>query len=682
MRIIAGDYGKDARYVPDDKAVGGYKLVLADFAPPIVGSATLALSFVKSARPETVLTYNDFTFADVSAQHDAGDSNISFAPFVPISDERPTMYLGFELPAALTAFPNRPVSFFARAADTRYGERTIPIWPTRTMAAGAPGTTVTHHFTITNPESGPVRVAVAPVGTSWQPPPAAPSTLDLAAGESKDVDVAVTVPADAPIGTRDAGLLAVLLSTSPTRFDVASFVTVAGALPDEGEPVTLVWESSNGDVWSPLTVQESTDSLSRPGTVEFLPPSEFSARADFGLSPRYWIRVRWDKGDYDVDPRLVRLLLNTTMAAQTVTLRNDVLGSSDGSKKLRFKSTRAPILPGQRLDVREPELPAAAERDALEAEEGDDAITVVLDPRGRTKDIFVRWHEVPDFYASRSRDRHYVVDRLSGEVGFGDGLNGLVPPIGIGNVRLSFYQTGGGRNGNRAAGTIVQLKTTNSEPASGGADAEPLDSVLDRVPREVRHGGRAVTVEDYEDLARVASPEVARAKCVPLANLAADPLSEQPPTRGDVSLIVVPRSTDAKPLPSLELIRRVEDSVQAASVPTITLGVVGPLYVRVDVKAEVGVVSLEGATAVLADIQQRVASFLHPLTGGTDGTGWDFGRRPHESDFYALIESVPGVDHIRSLDVVEVEDLPGVTLTGRFLVYSGTPDVTAVFEEA
>lgn len=691
VRIIAGDYGKDAHYVPNtnpDK--GGFDLVLADFAPPIVGAATASVSFTKAAGPDTVLTYNDFTFADVSAKHDTGDPSVSFAPFVPMADERPTMYLGFELPAALTAFPNRPVSFFVRAADIRYAQRTVPIWPTRTIGAGMPGTVVTHQFTITNPESGAVRVVVAPVGTTWQPPPPSLPTLDLAAGEVRDIAVSVTVPSDAPIGSSDAGLLAVLFSTNVNRFDVASFVTFAGAVPGEGEPVRLVWESSNGTTWAPLTVQESTDSLSRSDTVEFLAPPDLSAHADFGVGSRYWIRVRWDKGQYDLDPRLVRLLVNTTIAAQTVTLRNEVLGSSDGSKNVRFRSTRAPILPGQRLDVREPELPAAAERTALENEEGADAITTVLDARGRTKEILVRWHEVPDFYASGPRDRHYVIDRLSGEIRFGDGLNGLVPPIGTGNVRLTFYQTGGGSAGNRPAGSIVQLKTTvpyidkvtNTEPAAGGADAEPVESVLDRVPREVRHGGRAVTSEDYEDLARLASPEVARAKCVPLANLIVDPLSEQAPIPGDVSVIVVPRSTEAKPLPSLELIRRVENYVEAANVPTVRVSVVGPLYIRVDVKAEVGLVSLEGATTVLGDIEQRVASFLHPLTGGMDGTGWDFGRRPHESDFYALIEAVPGVDHVRSLDVVEVEDLPGVTLTGRFLVYSGTPDITAVFEEA
>jgi hypothetical protein len=46
-----------------------------------------------------------------------------------------------------------------------------------------------------------------------------------------------------------------------------------------------------------------------------------------------------------------------------------------------------------------------------------------------------------------------------------------------------------------------------------------------------------------------------------------------------------------------------------------------------------------------------VERFLHPLTGGPDGQGWAFGRRPHHSDLSALLEKVGGVDHIRSLSV-------------------------------
>ena len=96
---------------------------------------------------------------------------------------------------------------------------------------------------------------------------------------------------------------------------------------------------------------------------------------------------------------------------------------------------------------------------------------------------------------------------------------------------------------------------------------------------------------------------------------------------------------------------------------------------------EISLVSLEGASAVEQAIQQRLAVFLHPLTGGLDGAGWDFGRRPHRSDLYALIEAVPGVDHIRSLSILEMRINPVLNDTGRFLVFSGTHTISFVFEE-
>jgi hypothetical protein len=98
--------------------------------------------------------------------------------------------------------------------------------------------------------------------------------------------------------------------------------------------------------------------------VEFLPPADFAASEDFGLL-RHWLRVRWESGTYPFKPRARRVLLNTTMATQSVTLRNEVLGSSDGSKNQKFHATRAPILEGPRLEVREPELPSAAEQHAV-----------------------------------------------------------------------------------------------------------------------------------------------------------------------------------------------------------------------------------------------------------------------------------------------------------------------------
>jgi hypothetical protein len=81
--------------------------------------------------------------------------------------------------------------------------------------------------------------------------------------------------------------------------------------------------------------------------------------------------------------------------------------------------------------------------------------------------------------------------------------------------------------------------------------------------------------------------------------------------------------------------------------------------------------------------------FLHPLTG-LDGNGWAFGRLPAKSDLYPVIENVPGVDHVRSLEMATSAssfhvDRPDVEQTDierrrRFLIYAGDIQVAATLE--
>ncbi len=69
-----------------------------------------------------------------------------------------------------------------------------------------------------------------------------------------------------------------------------------------------------------------------------------------------------------------------------------------------------------------------------------------------------------------------------------------------------------------------------------------------------------------------------------------------------------------------------------------------------------------------------MTQFLHPLTGGDEGKGWEFGRIPHESDLYGLIESIPGVDYVDSL-TKEYEEY-NEEASDRFLIYSGAHQIT------
>ena len=459
----------------------------------------------------------------------------------------------------------------------------------------------------------------------------------------------------------------------PRAEDVAADMLQA---PEVAAPAHILWEYSSGDGWAPLGALDETATLTQRGLVHFVGPRDFTAQdavayhdgAQPGAAQKhYWLRLRWQSGDFVFPPQARRVLLNTTWASQAATRRDEILGSSNGDPGQRFTALFAPVLPDERLDVRESELPPANE---LAAIGGRDALTVMLDASGEPDEIWVRWQAVSDLYGSGPRDRHYVIDRLSGEIRFGNGRQGLVPTPGQNNLRLTYYRSGGGTHGNRATGEVVELKSSvpyiesvsNLEPATGGAQQEGLERVKERGCASLRHRNRAVTAQDLEDLAYAAAPNIARvAAIMPTFDpyqLWLDPESPAGGApdhaavhAGESGLVIVPDGREARPTPGLHLIERVRRFVQERSSATADLWVAGPEWVAVSVNVSVAPTSLALADVVIANVQNALNYYLHPLTGGVQGYGWPFGVIPRRSDLFAMLETVDGVDHVRRLEV-------------------------------
>ena len=652
VHIIAGNYGVDATYVTDASKPGGFTLNPATYSPPLVSAISFSYQLTTPlAKPDAVVSFNNAQFADLAPALAAGKA----APFVGLPSQPPALYYAFTLPPGRRAFPNRAVSLYHSVRQPPYGERRTPLSPGLSIAPAGGGQAATHVFTLTNTSSASVTCDLTTFGGVW-PSTVAPPQITLPPGRTTNVQVTVSVPPAAllPPSIGDRGFLKLKLSTDPAVYTVG-FETRVGPVPSRHRE--LRFEYWNGQGWAGLLVSDGTHRLTQPDVIEFLGPADIAPSERFGIEG-YWIRTRFEAGD-DQPVQIRAVLPNTTFAVHAITLRNEVLGSSDASVNQALMTARKPVLTGPQLEVRE------------------------------SASAWIQWNEVPDFHASGAQDRHYVLDHMSGRVTFGDGVQGRIPPRGIGNLRMARYQTGGGSAGNRAAGTIMQLKTTvpyiervtNLEPSRGGMEAESSSSLISRAPRVIRHGGRAVAFQDFEDLARNASSEVARAKSVPLRRLSVDPLgNSQVP--GALSVIIVPQSSEAKPLPSSGLMTEVASYLRSLSTPTLELVVVGPLYVRVDVTIEVALTSLEDASGVEQAVLAALRKFLHPLSGGRDGTGWDFGREPHSSDLHALVSEVAGVDHIRTLSIEQVEEPRDALLTGRFLVYSGQHRITLTFPGA
>jgi hypothetical protein len=105
----------------------------------------------------------------------------------------------------------------------------------------------------------------------------------------------------------------------------------------------------------------------------------------------------------------------------------------------------------------------------------------------------------------------------------------------------------------------------------------------------------------------------------------------------------------------LQLKREVGNYVKEHSVNTVIeknhLQVSEPVYVQVSVSTALIALSMDVIPAVEKKVFSRLREFLNPLTGGYQRRGWEFGRLPCFSDFYALLEKIEGVDRIKSLSL-------------------------------
>ncbi len=416
------------------------------------------------------------------------------------------------------------------------------------------------------------------------------------------------------------------------------------------------WEYFNGKDWADLLPYDNTNNFKNSGIVRFEFPRGFKKTEKFGRE-LFWIRCRFRDGGYAVPPEMRAILTNSVMARNHSTINNEVLGSSDGTPDQRYKFSNPPVLEGQHVYVRELTPPNKEEMETIKAEEGEDAVEIETDSAGNPSKIWVRWHEVDNFYNSDGTSRHYVVDHITGEIKFGDGRKGMRPPSGSNSVVARNYRTGGGSDGNVGARALTILRRSNPSirsvvnyfPAVGGSDLESVSDAKLRAPQIFRNRFRAVTSEDYEWLAQRASSNIARVHCI-----------SNTPTEGEVTLVIIPEESasqekeGAKIMPTTQLLNMVTDYLEPRRLLTTKLHVNRPRYLEVSFEVSYQI-QATGADPerVKRDLENNIRNYLHPLRGGSDRKGWPFGKALMKTDLYRVVEDTDGVEYIDRLEIFD-----------------------------
>ncbi|MDQ0079502.1 baseplate J/gp47 family protein [Arthrobacter oryzae] len=541
------------------------------------------------------------------------------SPFLPMLETAPTLYLGFDgdLPA------DRISIWMQRAAGSMQEPSYRPIWE------GFDGN-VWVRLATDDGTDGLRRTGI--VGLIW---PGTTGTPGVTVSEARGTRIALEGPGAAlRFAPGEQLLLTDLQGQEPI---VVSSVA--------GETVTCRFPVSRAYTGGQL----------RPS-----PPARFGV-------PRTWVRAVFDRTRPAPLVTLTGLAAHAVEIEQAETIHDELIGSGDGSPSQMLMSRRSPVAADPDLEVRELDGDRAdLDHDALERTLQADGVDpqrvrLVYDQgTGRVSEVWVPWTPVPSLGSAGPTDRVYVVDHAQGRFIFGGLGHGRALPEGRDNTRLRTYRTCDGAMGNVQAHVITQLLSavavggvTNPEGASGGADIEPLPAALIRGPALLRHRRLALTQQDVEAVAVECSPAVVRARAVG----AKDRFGR--PSAGEVRVVIVPRDGAARPQPGAALLALVRAAIVNAS-PAVAarhVTVEGPQYVPVGIAATVLPVAANDAGPVRERAQSTLESFMHPLNGGFEGRGWEFGRSAYISDIARVIESVPGVDTVENL-VLTRDDVP------------------------
>ena len=632
IRVVEGSWHRQRTIEYETPTGDKETMTITEIVPPALKRMIFGYTYSSPLQPpEACYLYNDFRWQDVTGA--ARWSGQTLEPFQLVEERTPTIYLGFDrpLPADLISLY---LDIEEEAGRVRGPALRWEYWDGegwRLLAV----------------EDETQRLALPGIAAFvWPGTPPRPHAEALAA-EGTSVRLA----------------------------------NARQAAPFRADDLIYVGETDEGELTTVAAIDGTTLLLEAPLNESYQRAPVARARLPRFGQPRTWVRIRRQSGGEPPSSRIRGIFLNAVWAAQVAAVQDEVLGSSDGQRHQVFFFRDTPVLDGELVEVRELEgLRAKVEwpllQRELEAQElGEEALRLVTDPRsGDVTEAWVRWQRRPNFFFSNPDERHYVLERTRGRLRFGDDEHGRIPPAGRDNVVARRYRHGGGVEGNVTAGALTRLLSgvlaqgvNNPRAAEGGADGETIEQVLHRGPDVTRHRYQAVSLADYEALAREASPAVAVARALPTTHAT----GRRAP--GWVRLIIMPQSEAPRPQPSFELRRQVERYLAARMPAAATrLTVVGPDYLPIGVAATIFPVSPDEAGDVLEAVTETLEAFFHPLHGGPEGDGWPFGRDVYLSDVAAQLEAVPGVDYVETLHLL----LDG-TPRGEVLAVPGTRIVVA-----
>ena len=155
---------------------------------------------------------------------------------------------------------------------------------------------------------------------------------------------------------------------------------------------------------------------------------------------------------------------------------------------------------------------------------------------------------------------------------------------------------------------------------------------------------------------RTQRPEAARIMCVPAGD---------GPDAGAVRVLVVPAAVDdelgrlrfEQLIPEEETLRQIGAALDERRVIGSRVVVEPPVYQGVTIVARLRAKPRTSTERLERDAIEALHRYFHPITGGPDGRGWQFGRPVLVGEVFSVLQSVSGLELVEDARLFAADPL-------------------------
>ena len=454
------------------------------------------------------------------------------------------------------------------------------------------------------------------------------------------------------------------------------------------------FEYSTAEGFKPLKIFDSTRDFSRSGAVVFMPPADMH-RLEMEKRHRYWIRIVRNKLQEEKEnriflPRIHRILTNVVYVTNTVTEKEEDFYLNDRGPNQHFSLGHRNILDAE-VWVNEKRSILKEEIERYTREHPED-IRVETDMLGGISAVYIKWRETAGFDTCPD-PRCYMIDRLSGELIFSDGVKAKMPRV-LDDVAFKVrVRTSDGAAGNVEVGAINETVGTelyvdrvyNPVRAYGGSNMETVSEAFRRGANLLSSRRRLVSDKDYIYTILGFSDSIDKAACVPGETMDGrkDPQ--------DISFVLLMKDYMEGSFSFHRISGPLKQYLLERSPVTISpehVYVVEPIFVSISVDVWAKVKDEEASFETQNAILGMLKEYLNPVSGPSNA-GWGIGVIPKRTQIMmklgtlknrAVIRKSVITVHYVDKDGEHVLDIDDVTESPFMVVRSGDHKIHIEYE--